>query len=158
MVGRPWVPAAVAHSESHALHRQPTHLQAASPNVDLAPSPEPGPGDDAAEASQAETAQLRSESALRSEIEQLRTDLAAATLHAQHLATALESNRTIGAAVGILMTRLRIPEQQAFELLRTVSQQSNRKLRLVAAGVVYTGNLEMVRRPATVGGARPPRP
>lgn len=66
-----------------------------------------------------------------------------ATLRAttQNLRQALESNRLIGAAVGIVMARHRMTYEAAFELLRLCSQNSNRKLRSVADGVVLTGEL-----------------
>lgn len=60
---------------------------------------------------------------------------------AKNLEIALQTARTIGAAVGIVMTRYRVSEVGAFELLKKASQESNRKLRLVAADVVLTGDL-----------------
>ena len=61
--------------------------------------------------------------------------------HAAHLDLALKSARTIGAAVGILMTLLRVSEVEAFALLRKASNDSNRKLRVVAEEVVLTGDV-----------------
>jgi chromosome segregation ATPase len=60
---------------------------------------------------------------------------------AANLEIALQTARTIGAAVGIVMARYRVSEVGAFELLKKASQESNRKLRLVAADVVLTGDL-----------------
>ena len=54
------------------------------------------------------------------------------------LLTAMESNREIGVAVGVLMARRSITYQQAFALLKASSQNDNRKLREVAADVLYT--------------------
>lgn len=54
---------------------------------------------------------------------------------------ALESNREIGAAVGVLMSAHHVTREQAFDLLRLTSQNSNRKLRDVATEVVDTGVL-----------------
>lgn len=59
----------------------------------------------------------------------------------QHLERALESNREIGAAVGVLMARHRATRCQAFELLRAASQDTGRKLAAIAAEVVDTGEL-----------------
>lgn len=59
----------------------------------------------------------------------------------ENLRQALESNRLIGAAVGILMVRHRVIYEDAFELLRMNSQNHNRKLRSVAEDVVLTGEL-----------------
>jgi len=70
-----------------------------------------------------------------------------ALLHAKertkalNLEIGLASNREIGMAIGVLMTRYRVPDQHAFDLLRTASQHHHRKLRDVAAEVVLTGQL-----------------
>lgn len=58
-----------------------------------------------------------------------------------NLQRAMQSNRQIGAAIGILMTIHKVTEQQAFQLLSTASQQSNRKLREIADDVVLSGAL-----------------
>lgn len=60
-----------------------------------------------------------------------------------NLQRALESNREIGTAMGILMARLKIPREQAFGLLRMASQATNRKLRDIATDVVDTGVLDL---------------
>ncbi|MEX5259751.1 ANTAR domain-containing response regulator [Kocuria sp. CPCC 205263] len=59
----------------------------------------------------------------------------------QNLERALESNREIGAAVGVLMARHGITRCQAFDLLREASQDTGRKLAAIATGVVDTGEL-----------------
>ena len=61
--------------------------------------------------------------------------------HAEHLQTALISNRHIGMAMGILMAREHLTEDQAFAALRTSSQHLNRKLRQIAESVIETGEL-----------------
>lgn len=58
-----------------------------------------------------------------------------------NLEIALRNSRTIGTAVGILMHGRRVDEAAAFTLLRRRSQDSNRKLALIAHDVVRTGNL-----------------
>jgi len=55
---------------------------------------------------------------------------------AEQLAEGMQSNREIGAAVGILMATHRINQEQAFALLAQASQRLNRKLRDIARGVV----------------------
>ncbi|MFI7588064.1 ANTAR domain-containing protein [Spongisporangium articulatum] len=70
----------------------------------------------------------------------------AATAHldrerSANLQRAMQSNRQIGAAIGILMTIHKVTEQQAFMLLSKASQQSNRKLRDIADDVVLAGTL-----------------
>jgi hypothetical protein len=67
-----------------------------------------------------------------------------AALHqdqAIHLTRAVESNREIGVAMGILMANKRQTQEQAFTDLRIASQHLHRKLRDIAAEVIYTGAL-----------------
>jgi len=54
----------------------------------------------------------------------------------EQLRAALVSNRRISMAMGILMIRRNLDEEQAFSYLRRVSQDSNRKLRDVAEDVI----------------------
>ena len=58
-----------------------------------------------------------------------------------HLERAVRSHRRIGVAVGILMARNNLTEEQAFDLLRIASQNSNTKLSDVADGVINAGTL-----------------
>ncbi|HST48125.1 ANTAR domain-containing protein [Jatrophihabitans sp.] len=83
--------------------------------------------------------------------------IAGARLHeqVQHLERALQSNRGIGVAVGVLMNRYKITQQEAFDLLRLASQNSHRKLVDVARGVSETGILELPPLPARAG-VQPP--
>ena len=60
---------------------------------------------------------------------------------AEHLEAALRSSREIGMAMGVLMSRGRLSQDEAFDLLRRASQHLHRKLRDVAADVVETGEL-----------------
>lgn len=60
--------------------------------------------------------------------------------HAAHMEQALTSSRTIGAAIGLLMGSRNIDENQAFAVLKQVSQDSNRKLRELAAELVQNAN------------------
>jgi AmiR/NasT family two-component response regulator len=77
---------------------------------------------------------------LAEQLSDARSDLAAAHAHAEELQRALVSNRRIGMAMGILMERHRLTEEQAFQRLRDLSQRSNVKLREVAEQIVYTGD------------------
>jgi GAF domain-containing protein len=61
---------------------------------------------------------------------------------AEHLRVALESNRQIGVAMGVLMSRQHVTREQAFDLLRIASQHSHRKLADVALDVCDTGTLD----------------
>ena len=54
----------------------------------------------------------------------------------------LDSNREIGVALGILMSRHLITQAQAFDLLRMASQHTHRKLREIATEVAETGMLD----------------
>ncbi|MDX6366508.1 MAG: hypothetical protein QOK30_1584 [Nocardioidaceae bacterium] len=58
----------------------------------------------------------------------------------QTLQEALASRKTIGQAIGIVMERYRIDEDQAFAFLVRTSQDGNVKLRAVAQKIVDLGN------------------
>lgn len=77
------------------------------------------------------------------------TALVAAAVNAEradHLQVALETNREIGAAIGILMATRKLSQEAAFAVLRVASQDTNRKLSVVAAEVVSTGQLQLSPR------------
>jgi DNA-binding response OmpR family regulator len=57
------------------------------------------------------------------------------------LRRALQTNRTIGTAVGIVMTRYELDLGRAFQVLVRSSQQTNRKLHDIATEVIRTGSL-----------------
>lgn len=67
---------------------------------------------------------------------------------ARNLKRALESNREIGVAIGVLMNEHRLSHAQAFDVLRAASQDSNRKLADVALEVVDTGTVTIRGWPA----------
>jgi GAF domain-containing protein len=67
--------------------------------------------------------------------------------HAEQLDEALQSNREIGVAMGVLMARGGLTKEQAFAVLREASQRLNVKLRDFAADVAETGQLPGVREP-----------
>ena len=68
---------------------------------------------------------------------------------AVNLQQGLQSNREVGVALGILMSRHRITREQAFDLLRLASQHSHRKLHELALEVGETGMLDY---PASIDG------
>lgn len=74
-------------------------------------------------------------------VEQPSAELTAALSKAANLEVALHTSRHTGIAIGILMARQRLTEDQAFEALRAASQHRQVKLRDVAAEVVLTGSL-----------------
>lgn len=76
---------------------------------------------------------------------------------ADNLRQALESNREIGVAMGILMQQHRLTREQAFDVLRVASQDGNRKLVDVATEVADTGTLTIPRWPSGVPDGRPGR-
>jgi len=61
----------------------------------------------------------------------------------QQIRGALDSNRAIGTAVGIVMTSYQLTAQQGFQLLTAASQNTNSKLRDIAAKVAETGALPL---------------
>ena len=64
-----------------------------------------------------------------------------------NLERALETSRTIGMAMGILMASHKVVADQAFDLLRIASQTQSRKLAEIATAVVETGALELPPTP-----------
>lgn len=69
----------------------------------------------------------------------------------RNLQRALESNREIGVAIGVLMHGHRLSQTQALDVLRAASQDSNRKLADLAVEVVDTGALSIRGWTATPG-------
>jgi AmiR/NasT family two-component response regulator len=81
------------------------------------------------------------------EIEALAADSVGDELARAHdkianLESALKTGRRIGIAIGIVMSRFKVRDEAAFEMLRTASQRQNRKLRDVAEDVILAGTLE----------------
>lgn len=64
-----------------------------------------------------------------------------------NLQRALQSNRDIGVAVGVLMARRNIRRDDAYGLLRSASQHTQRKLAEIAADVAETGTLDVLDEP-----------
>lgn len=81
------------------------------------------------------------------------TATASTRLHDQvhHLERALQSNRSIGMAMGVLMNQYKITQAQAFDLLRMASQHGHRKLADLARDVTETGVLELPPLPGRAG-------
>ncbi|MDO5697210.1 MAG: response regulator [Dermatophilus congolensis] len=63
-----------------------------------------------------------------------------------NLHEALKSNRRIGLSLGILMSRYRVTDEVAFEMLRRVSNDSNQRIRDIAEEVILTGSLDTSQR------------
>jgi hypothetical protein len=76
----------------------------------------------------------------------------------RNLKRALESNREIGVAIGVLMHEHRLSQSQAFDVLRAASQDSNRKLADIALEVGDTGTLYIRGWPANPAGRSAPGP
>jgi GAF domain-containing protein len=83
-----------------------------------------------------------------SRIAGLAMDARMAAERAGNLEIALESNRQIATAIGILMATRLLTEEAAFDELRTASSVLHRKVRDVAAEVVESGALPEAGRPA----------
>ena len=89
------------------------------------------------------------------EMQRLRTALAEAQTRADNLEIALKTSRRIGAAVGIVMSEYRLTIDDALEVLRVISQHTNRPLRDIAEDVLYTGTLELGPLTRSAGHADP---
>ena len=71
------------------------------------------------------------------QLNQVREDaLGEAHTRVSHLRSALDSNRLIGIAIGVLVGSNGLSPEQAFAVLVRTSQNGNRKLREVAADIV----------------------
>jgi hypothetical protein len=81
-------------------------------------------------------AKTRADLGLEARVAELQTKV-------DNLEVALTSNRRIGAAIGILMSRHKITYEDGFALLRQASQHSQTKLRDVAEKVLRMGTLEL---------------
>ena len=104
----------------------------------------PGPGQQGSAAPEPQDTATRHADAMHSlnaEVDRLRRNLDTASLQSENSQTVLKSNRRIGMAIGILLERLHVTEEQAFELLREESMRQNVRLAQVAEQVVYTGTL-----------------
>lgn len=82
---------------------------------------------------------------------------ALANERASNLEKALQNSRDIGVALGVLMHSYKVTREQAFDLLRMASQQSQRKLADIASEVGDTGALphlppRPMRRPTSHNG------
>ena len=60
----------------------------------------------------------------------------ALTAQVSQLTFARDSNRRIGMAMGIVMNQRQVDEEDAFDVLRRISQNTNRKLRDIAEDVI----------------------
>lgn len=76
------------------------------------------------------------------QIARMEKNLLAAEEQMAQLQIALQTNRRIGMAIGILMAINKIDEDEAFALLRTASSRRNIKLRAVAEEVIRAGTVD----------------
>lgn len=74
-------------------------------------------------------------------LRELQERLTKAEATVQNLERALCHSRDIGAAIGILMWSQKLTRNEAFELLRMASMQTNRKVHVLALEVLETGAL-----------------
>jgi anti-anti-sigma factor len=74
-------------------------------------------------------------------IAQMARELDEARTKIENLQVALQTNRRIGQALGIIMERLKVTEDDAFAVLRSASQHQHCKLRELAEHVVRTGEI-----------------
>jgi hypothetical protein len=83
----------------------------------------------------------QSRAALLAEHATIAIEVATKTDRAENLRAALDTNRSIGAAVGMLAERHGITPEQAFDVLRVLSQQRNRRVADIADDLVRTGHV-----------------
>ncbi|MFI6345865.1 GAF and ANTAR domain-containing protein [Streptomyces sp. NPDC050560] len=62
--------------------------------------------------------------------------------HTDQFRQGIESRHTIGQAMGIVMERHHISEEEAFDAMRRLSQERNEKLRDIALRICQTGSFE----------------
>ena len=65
-----------------------------------------------------------------------------AVRHGEHLQTALQSRAVIDQAKGILMERYKLSADRAFQMMATLSMETNVKVREIAERVVRTGEVD----------------
>ena len=82
----------------------------------------------------------------REMLDELRAEGVIQRDHAANLEVALQTARLIGAAVGIVMAKCVVTEVIGFEMLKRTSQDTNRRLRVVAEEIVSTGDVTQLRR------------
>jgi len=68
----------------------------------------------------------------------------ALTAEVSQLRIARDSNRRVGMAMGIVMDQLQVDDEQAFDMLRRTSQNTNRKLRDVAEDVLQSRHIKVL--------------
>lgn len=73
--------------------------------------------------------------------QELAEALSSARRQVAHLEQALVTSRLIGTAIGILVERHKVTADTAFAMLVSASQNTNRKLRDLAEGLVHSGEL-----------------
>jgi len=82
----------------------------------------------------------------RAMILELQADGLISQKHVEQLKEALHASRRIGAAIGIVMANRKVTEAAAFLILTKASQNSNRKVRVIADEVVATGDVSDLPR------------
>jgi AmiR/NasT family two-component response regulator len=73
------------------------------------------------------------------EVRDLEAELARERIRSANLQNALATSRCIGMAIGIVMERYKLTDEDAFMLLVRASQRTQRKLRDIAEHLVLTG-------------------
>jgi transcriptional regulator with GAF, ATPase, and Fis domain len=68
--------------------------------------------------------------------------------HVENLQEGMESRRVIGEAIGIVMTRYKVPEQDAFARIVAASQSQNIKVRDLAETISHIGDIPEPTQPS----------
>ena len=100
--------------------------------------------------SRADAAELR-ELVDRDMIADLQRDGILSQEHADQMDEALKSSRVIGSAIGMIMASRDLSEPEAFQVLRTASQNSNRKLRDLATELVGSADADTALQDPSAG-------
>jgi hypothetical protein len=87
----------------------------------------------------------------RDMIAELQRDGIISQQHAAQMEEALKSSRTVGAAIGLIMGTRQVSDAAAFEILKAASQNSNRKLRDLAAELVASSGAIQAPEVSVVG-------
>lgn len=88
----------------------------------------------------------------------LRDEVRRSAERATNLEAALRTSRMIGAAVGIVMALRGVTESGGFEVLKKASQDSNRKLHVLAEEIVMTGDVAILLSQAAISSSTSPHP
>ncbi len=102
--------------------------------------------DDRADAAEQRADRMEADALTAREVlAELQADGVLSREHVAQLDQALVSSRRIGAAVGLLMANRQITDEEALEILKGLSQRTNRKLRDIAEDLLEAANRDALQ-------------